>query len=781
MIKNYFKLAWRSLLKNKMSSTINILGLAIGLATGIIMMLWITDEISYDKFHPNLSSIYQLMQNEQRSDGIHTGSATSGPLASMLRNEMPEIKYAARVGGFGDQLLRVGEKSIYEHGIYAEPDFFRIMHFPVVAGDPVTALKEAGSIVITESTAAKLFGKENPIGKILTHNNIHAFKVGAVIRDIPENSSNRFDVVLPFTIFEQENDWLNRWDYNALNTWVELKPGAEVAGLNHKLKKLFLQKQNDSTTEAFVYPLADLHLHGSFKNGKPDGGRIELIMMLEIVGMFVLLIACINFMNLATARSEFRAREVGVRKVLGSSRKLIIFQFLSEALLMTFIALLLGIIMAKLFLPVFNSFTEKNISFDFLNFKIWFLLIVIGSFTGLVAGSYPAFFLSSFQPVKVLKGMVTPKKGGSLLRKVLVTFQFMIAVFLIVTTIVIFTQINYVQKRPVGYDQENLIDIPARGDMAGKFDIVKNDLIKIPGVKSVSAGSDDILGFGGATNDLQWPGKRPDQNFMVILTWVQYDWTKTAGLQMVAGRDFSPEYGSDSLACLLNETAVRKMGLKEPVVGTKMGNSTVIGVVKDFMFNNPTGPVGPMYISLGNKNFNHFFVRLTNNEHWQQAISAIEQAVKKTNPNFPFEFHFTKEDYQKRFIQMRSAGYALNIVGGLAIFISCLGLFGLSAFLAERRSKEIGIRKVLGANVTSIWFSLSKDFLKPVFLAFVLAAPLAAFAMQKMLSTMDYHIALSWWIFAFAGLLAISIAAITVSYQGVKAALANPVKSLRAE
>jgi len=764
-----------------MSSLINIFGLAIGLATGIMMMLWVEDEFSCENFHSNLSSIHMLMQNEKRGDEIQTGMVTSGPLASTLRNEMPEIKYAARVSQAGDQLIRVGEKSTYEVGMFAEPDFFHIMHFPVLAGDPVAALKEAGSVVISERMAKKLFGNENPIGKILAHNNTHTLKVGAVIRDIPHNSFNQFDVVLPFRIFEQENDWLNRWDYNALFTWIELKPGADKATLNAKLKKIFLQKQNDSTTEVFVYPLADLHLRGSFKNGKPNDGRIEFLTMIGIVGLFVLLIACINFMNLATARSEFRAREVGVRKVLGSSRKLIILQFLSEAFLMTFIALLLGIIMAKLFLPTFNNFTNKNIPFDFLNFKIWALLFGIGLFTAFVAGSYPAFFLSSFQPVKVLKGVIAPKKGGSILRKGLVTFQFMISVFLIISTIVIFKQINFIQNRPVGYDQENLIEIPARGDMTEKFDLIKNELVRIPGVKSVSAGTDDILGFGGGTNDIEWPGKTANQNFMVIITWVQYDWAKTAGFQMAAGRDFSPAFGNDSMACLLNETAVRKMGLKEPVIGTKMGKNTVIGVVKDFIFNNPSGAPGPMFVLLSTGKFNHFFVRLANDEHWRQNLSKIEQAVKKSNPNYPFEFHFVKERFQHEFEQMRSAGNALNIIGGLAIFISCLGLFGLSAFLAERRNKEIGIRKVLGASVTSLWFSLSSDFLKPVFLAFILAAPLAGWAMQKMLLTMDYHISLSWWIFVVAGALAISIAIITVSYQGVKAALANPVNSLRTE
>jgi putative ABC transport system permease protein len=782
MIKNYFKISWRNLVKNKTTSLINIGGLSIGLAVAIIIMFWVSDEYSYNRFHTNLPNIYSIMQNERQGGVIYTTQSVPGPMASALRSEIPEIKYAARVSYPGQQLMNTGDKSIYENGIYAEPDYFKIMSFPALAGNPEAVLREPGGVVITERTAKKLFGTEDPMGKLITHNNIHGLKVGAVIKDVPINSSFKFDVVLPFSIYEKENnEWINKWDNNSLLTWVELKPGTNLIGLNEKLRKLIQQKRNDASPDLFAYPLSELAMRGKFKNGKPDGGRIEMLIMLSILGLFVLVIACINFMNLSTARSERRAREVGVRKSLGASRKSLIFQFLSEAFLLTFLALVVGILLAKMILPGFNNLTGKNVSFDILNWKVWASLIAVGFFTGLISGSYPAFFLSRFQPVKVLKGVITTSKGGSLLRKGLVTFQFVISIFLIIVTIVVYKQVKYAQAMPIGYNQENLIEIPARGDMADKFKIVKNELLAIPGVKSVSAGSDDLIRFNATTNGIGWPGKRTDQDFPIAVTHVQYGWTKTTGLKIIEGRDFSSEYGSDSLACLINQAAVKKMGLKEPVVGTMLNNSKVIGVIGDFVYNDAFTSPGPLVAYLSTGSLNHFFVRLQNDEKWEKNIADIEQAMKKANPNYPFEFHLTEESYQRKFEGIRSGGQFASIVGILAIIISCLGLFALSAFVAERRTKEIGVRKVLGAGVGSIWFSLSKDFLKPVFLAFILASPLAALAMQKMLSSMEYHIQLSWWMFALAGLLAILIAIVTVSFQGIKAAMANPVKSLRTE
>ncbi len=782
MIKNYFKIAWRNLLKNRATSFINIAGLSVGLAVAIIIMLWVSEEYSFNKFHTHLPNIYAMMQNEKQGGEIYTTQSVPGPLATSLRSEIPEIKYAARVSYPAQQLLKTGDKSMYENGMYAEPEYFKMMTFPALAGDPLKALSESGSVVITERTAKKLFGNNDPIGKVITHNNIHELKVGAVLKDVPTASTISFDVVLPFSIYEKENSsWINSWDNLSLLTWTELKPGVNIASLNEKLMKLIQAKRNNTVSELFAYPFGDLAMKGKFKNGKPNGGRIEMLIMLGILGMFVLLIACINFMNLCTARSEGRAREVGVRKSLGASKQSLIFQFLTETFLLTFIALILGVIIANLLLPGFNNWTEKNVSFDISNVKTWSILIAIGLFTGLLAGSYPAFFLSRFQPVKVLKGVITNKKGGSLLRKGLVTFQFVISIFLIIVTIVVYRQVQYAQARPIGYDQQNLIDIPARGDMADKFKLVQSELLQIPGIKSISAGSDDLVSIYASTNGIGWLGKTKDQDFPIAITHVQYNWTKTTGLTITEGRDFNPSFGTDTLSCLINETAVAKMGLKAPVAGTMLDKYRIIGVIKDFIYNDVFASPGPLIVYLSTGSMNHFFVRLDNKEKWQKDMAAIEKAVKLTNPNYPFEFHLAQESYQRRFKGLSSGGQFSSAVGILAIIISCLGLFALSAFVAERRSKEIGIRKVLGASAKSIWLSLSKDFLKPVVLAFMLASPLAALAMEKMLSLMEYRISLSWWMFALAGLLAMLIAIVTISFQGVKAAIANPVKSLRTE
>lgn len=780
MFKNYCKHGWRNLLKNKLSTLINIGGLSIGLATGIIIMLWINDEYSFDTFHKNSADIFMVMHNQQREGSWSTGDATPAPLANKMKQELPEIKYTSRSAYGGQQLIRSGNKSIYQQSLYTDPDYFNIFTYPAIQGDPVAALREPGNVVLTESTASRLFGSSDPMGKIIRHNNQHDLKVAAVIRDAPPNSTTKFDMILPFRLYELEHvDWINKWDNYVLGTWAQLQPGSNANGFNAKLKKLSQQITQDTSGYLFAYPFAQLHLHGAFKNGQPDGGRIEIILLLGTIGLFILLIACINFMNLSTARSERRAREVGVRKALGASRRTIILQFLMEALIITFLALLLGILLAKLAIPGLNRISGRSMSFSFGNWKILSGLLLLALFTGLVAGSYPALFLSSFQPVKVLKGAISQRQGGGLFRKSLVTFQFIISIFLIITTIVIYQQIKHGENRPVGYNQENLLEIPARGDMANKFALLKEDLLRIPEIESVSAGSDDLLGYGGSTDGVQWPGKTPDQNFPVFITWVKHDWIKTAGLQLAAGRDFSSDYGSDSTGCLINEAAVKKMGLKEPVIGTLLGTNPVIGVVKDFISNDPYRSPAPMVIYLGSGAMSHFFVRLRKAGNLQAALTKIEGAVKSSNPEFPFEFHFTKEAYQTKFNGIRSSGFMLNWTGGLAILISCLGLFGLSSFLAERRNKEIGIRKIMGASAGRIWFMLAREFLKPVFIAFLLTVPMAVFTMRMALRGIDYRIELQWWMFLAAGILTVIIAVGTISYQGIKAARTNPVKALQ--
>jgi putative ABC transport system permease protein len=780
MLKSFLKMAWRNLFRNKVSSLINIGGLAVGLTAGILIMLVVVDEFSYDKFQANLPELYQVMKNQRQMDGISTGSSTPGPLAASLRRDMPETKYVARAC-YRDELLRNGDKSLFGNSLYADADLFRMMSFPALLGDPVKALQETNTAVLTEQLAKKLFGNDNPVGKLLVLNNLQSLKVVAVIRDIPSNSTLQFDLALPFTVFEQQNPWLTKWDDNRIETWLQLKPTVNLAAFNERLTRLLQTRTADSTVSMFAYPMARLRLYRNFSNGHNAGGKIYMVGLISVIGLFILLIACINFMNLATARSEHRAREVGVRKVLGAGRRQIIFQFLGEALVMSFLALLVGMILSRLLLPAFNQYAGRTTPFDFGNGKIVVGLLAVGLFTGLVAGSYPALFLSRFKTLAVLKGVTTTGKKGGGLRRALVTLQFVISIFFIIGTIVIYKQIGYVRTRPLGYDQENLIDISATGDLSGNYNAFRNELANIPGVTEISAGSDNILQFGSGITGLNWSGKLPGQEMSILTTEVEYHWSRTMGIRMAYGRDFDPSFGADTSNCLLNQAAADKMGLKPPYIGARVGDKTVIGVFRNFVFNNPSGIIAPMLVSLNTGSLPHVYVRIRNDTHWQQTLSQIGKTAKKLNPDFPFDFSFTKEGYQKRFEEFSSMGLLVTIFGGIAIFISCLGLFGLSIFLAERRGKEMSIRKILGAGARSIWITLSGDFLKPVFIALLVAIPLAALVMQSFLSNIAYRVSLSWWMFAAAGLLAVLIALATVSFQGIRTALENPAKKLRSE
>lgn len=787
MINNYLKLAFRNLFRNRLYSFLNITGLAVGLAGGVFVLLWVISDWSFNRFHENLPSIHVMMQNQTQGGETYTFQAMPGPLAAGLRADFPEIEWAARTSWPANFLVKAGEKSIYDGGFFAEPDFFNIFQFKNIHGNAVAALSEPNGCVLTESTAKKYFGNDDPIGKPLKINNQHDLKVGAVIADIPKNSTVRFRILMPFSILEKaDGAWINsNWGNNSWQNWVALRPKTDLAALNAKLENYIQTKMPTAAAHVFAYPLADLHLFGKFQNGKQDGGRWQVLMLLGIIGLFILLIACVNFMNLATARTSARAREVGIRKSVGSLRGQLVGQFLTEAMLMTFLALGLALLLVKSLLPGFNRVAEKSLVLDFSNWQIWASIGGLGLLTGLIAGSYPALFLSKFQPVQTIRGtVISNKKSGAVLRKGLVTFQFFISIFLIISTLVIHKQLDFISNLPIGYDVENLVSMPVRGTMGDKFDVFKNELLQLPGVKSVSTGDHNLVNFGSNTSGIGWPGKTEDQDFLISTTAVGLDYTRTTGMKIIDGRDFSADFGADSMAVLLNETAVRMMGLQSPVgsVIEADTNFTVIGVVKDFIFNDAAAATEPMVIFCDPRaGLGYFFVRFDNDGNWQKHLAGIEAVAKNVFPDQPFDARFVKDDYQKGFEGIRSTGTLINVFGGLAVFISCLGLFGLAAFFAEKRAKEIGIRKVLGANVAGLWFFFSKDFFKPVLLAFALAVAPALFAMKKLLGTFDHRIDISWEIFALAGLAALLVAAATVSFHSVKAAVADPVKSLRSE
>jgi putative ABC transport system permease protein len=781
MLKSYFTIAWRNFLRNKVTSIVNIIGLMLGLTTGIVISLFLIYAFEADKFHTNYKAIHLLEMNEVFAGTLYTGGLTPGPLGPALQSEIPALKYVVREREEGESLTRYEERAIYQRSIYTEPDFFRMMTFPAIEGDPAATLRNGSAVVLTQRAARRLFGNESPMGKTILLNNLHPVKVGAVIRDVPENSSIQFDLVLPYSLFEKDNDWIRQWENRDVLTWVQLEPGASLESVNRQLTAILKKNEPQKKASLFAYPIDRLALYSNFKDGKPFWGKAYMFMVIGFIAFLTLLIACINFMNLSTAMAERRAREVGLRKVLGASRRVIIGQFLGEAVLLAMLALILSAGLAYLALPWFAAFAEQPLLKEFSHGWVWLLLFTLGLFTGVMAGSYPALYLSRFQPAKVLKRLMSIGRKGTRLRKGLVTFQFFISIFLVITTIVVVKEVHYVDYRPLGFDTSNLIDITADGKLPGQFDVFRTRAENITGILGVTASTDNLIGVGNSFTGLDWPGKLPDQDFIIRATWVSYNWTKTAGLQMVEGRDFSPAYGADTSACLINQTAVRKMGLKGPVPGTRVGGKIVIGVLHDFVFNYAGRATEPLIVYLGKENLGHFLIRLANDGQWRPHLEQIAQYTKALNPGYPFTFRFIDDEHQDQFKHDFGVEQLATIFAVMAILISCLGLFGLASYLIERRTKEISIRKVLGAGAADLWWSLSLEMLKPVLLGFLVATPLAALAMSKLLTINDYHIQLTWWFFAAAGAGAVVVALLTVSYHGLRAARINPARSLQTE
>lgn len=780
MLKSYFTIALRYFLRNKVTSIINIGGLMLGLATGIVICLLLVYAFGFDKFHKNYTDIHLVEMNQVYVGTMHTSSATPGPLGPAIQNKIAGLKYVVRTEQVGETLTRYNEKVIYQKSIYTDPDFFNMMTFPAMEGDPAAALRDGSAVVLTQSAVRRLFGAGTALGKTILLNNSYPLKVGAVIRDVPRNSSIEFDLVLPFTLFEKNNlAWINDWNSCSPQTWVQLQPGASLESINRELTRLMMKNSTIKKVSLIAYPMARLNLYDSFVDGKPYWGKAYLYMLIGFIAFLTVLIACINFMNLSTAMAEHRAREVGLRKVLGASRRILVAQFLGEAVLLALTALILSIGLAYVALPSLSVFAELPLKDQFGIPWVWALLLAIGLIAGLIAGSYPALYLSRFQPAKVLRRLMSVGTKGARFRKGLVTFQFVIAIFLVVTTIVAVKQTHYVEDRPLGFETSNLVDIDANGDLAGRFEPFRNAIKDVPGIVDLTASSSNALDVSNNRSGLDWPGKRPEQDLLFGALWVQYDWTKTMRLKVVEGRDFSPQFGTDSSACLVNQTAVRKMGLKEPILGAMVGGKKVIGVIQDIMWGNRSG--SPMIVYLAKGNSDHFLIRLTNDRQWKTNLAKIEKVAKALNPAYPFAFRFTDDERQQQLKGSRHLGEIMNIFAAMAVLISCLGLFGLASFLVERRTKEISIRKILGATPAQLWFSQSKEMLKPVILSVFIATPLAALALTPLLATNDYHISLSWWIFAIAGAGAILVALATVSYHGLRVTRINPARSLQTE
>ncbi|AKD57626.1 ABC transporter permease [Spirosoma radiotolerans] len=796
MLTNYIKIAWRNLIRNKAFSAINILGLALGMGCSLLIFLWIQDELSIDRYHANGPYLYNVMQRQFYDGQVQTGRFTPGILADELKRQFPEVVYAAGYTGWAANVtFAAGEKINKETGHWAGADWFKMLSIPLLAGTPATALNSPNSLAISRKVAEFYFG--NPVaalGKSIRIDNKNDYQVTAVFENLPETSSDSYDFLLNWYDCLTRNPWMKEWGNNGPHTRIMLRSDnnggqVNIAAFETKLKP-FLRKYNKDIGKSFdaqlflqAYP--DGYLYSNFKNGQQDGGRIEYVRLFAIVAVFLLLIACINFMNLATARSVKRAREVGVRKVIGAVRSILAGQFIGEALLFTVLALGIALFLVFLALPSFNSLTGKHISLQTIQPSFWVGLVVMTLLTGLLAGSYPALFLSSLEPVRVLKGTLKFGAGARFFRQGLVVFQFVLSMLLIAGTIIVYRQVNYVQTTNLGYERENLIYVPVEGELTSQsnYKTFKDELLRQPGILAVSSMQEAPTNIGSSTGGVTWPGKDPNVNIEITQTAAGYDLMKTLKVKLT-GRDFSPEFGTDTTNYLINEATAKRIGYKNPVGQpiTMWGKpGKIIGVMQDFHFQSLHIPIAPLIIRLSTEPGSQNFLIRTQPGQTTQALASIESLWKQMNPKFPFAYRFADDEYQKLYKSETVVGSLANYFAFLAIFISCLGLFGLSAFTAEQRTKEIGVRKVLGASVSSIIGLLSKDFLKLVLLAIAIASPLAWYAMNEWLQGFAYKVALSWWVFALAGVLAIGIALLTISFQSIKAALMNPVKSLRSE
>ncbi|MGF6929317.1 putative ABC transport system permease protein [Chitinophaga sp. W2I13] len=792
MIRNFFKVVCRNLLRNKGFSAINITGLAVGMAAAILILLWIQDERSYDGFHANKDRIYEVWNRVPIDGKVSYWNTVSALTARAVEKDLPEVERAVRVGSNNAYLLSVGDKKIIKSGILVDTGFFQMFSFPMLKGDPATALNDVHSVVLTEKTAKSLFGSEDAMGKIIKIENKDNFTVTGILKDLPGNTRFDFEYLLPWSYLKYREGTDLGWSDNSTPTYVLLKPNVSYAAAAAKIKDLKQHYSDEAKTmkwEMFIYPLERWRLYSSFSDGGEDnGGRSTFVKIFSIIAVLILLIACINFMNLSTARSEKRAKEVGIRKVVGAQKSSLISQFIGESVFISFLAGIVAILIVQISLPFYSQLTDKKLFIDFGNIYTWIGFIGFILFTGLLAGSYPAFFLSSFQPVKVLKG--TFKKANALVtpRKILVVLQFTFATVLIICTIIVKQQIDYARDRETGYNKDNLVYHFMTGDISKNYALIKNELLESGVAKSVTRTNSPLTERWSNGWGQNWQGKDPNDKTSFDRYLADEGLGATAGLQFIEGRDFDlKKFPTDSTGLIVNESSLKVLKFKDPIgkVVNDLGiDWHIVGVIKDFILTSPYEPTRPILICGAKSAFMNFQVvqmKLNGDHSTAQNLKKVEAIFSKYNPDYPFEYKFVDEAYAKKFDNEQRQGTLAALFAGLTIFISCLGLFGLATYMAESRIKEVGVRKVLGASVTGITTLLAKDFVKLVIISFVIAAPLSYWSMYKWLQYYEYRVAIHWWVFALACILSVAIAIVTVSYQAIKAALMNPVISLRKE
>jgi len=795
MNQHYFKTAWRNLVKNKANSFINIAGLSVGMAVAILIGLWIWDELSFDQYHENYNRIAQVEQHLKNNGEINTWAATPYPLANELRkNYGSNFKSVAMATGWGNHLLSLGDKKLNKMGVYFEPQAPEMFTLKMLKGTR-GGLKDPYSVLISASTARAYFGDADPMNKVLKIDNKLDVKVTGVYEDLPRNSTfGEITFIAPWQLYFNNTEWVRTaadpWRPNFVQIFVQLADNTTFANVSAHIKDAKLRNINPELAkkkpQLFLHPMSKWHLYSDFKNGVNIGGRIKYVWLFGIIGVFVLLLACINFMNLSTARSEKRAKEVGIRKAIGSLRSQLIYQFFSESLLFVVLALALSIALVQLSLPFFNSVSDKSMSILWASPMFWLMIVGFSLFTGLIAGSYPALYLSSFEPIKVLKGAFKVGRFAAMPRKVLVVIQFTVSIVLIIGTIIVFRQIQFAKDRPIGYSRDGLVSVPVLNDDIHKhLDVVKTELLKSQAVVSVAEAGAAPTEYSSSSSGFEWKGKDPNMSVDFPNEGVSYDFEKTIGWNFKQGRGFSRSFLTDSSGLVINETAARFMGFNDNAVGeTIKWNGEplkVIGVVKDMIISSPYEEIRPFIYYLSKNSESTILLKINPKMSATSALTKIESVFKVYNPSQPFEYHFVDDEYAKKFGNEQRIGKLAACFAGLAIFISCLGLFGMASFLAEQRIKEIGVRKVLGASVFSLWRLMSVDFVVLVFISILVATPVSYYFMHNWLQGYQYHAGITWWIFAAAAIGAMIITLLTVSYQSIRAALLNPVKSLKTE
>ena len=788
MLRNYFVTAVRNIRRHKGYSFINIAGLAIGFACSFFILLWIQDEMSYDTFLPESDQVYRVMQHTNFGGTTGTQSAMPKPLGDVLDEEYPEITHTVLMSWEMNMVLTYENQPFRFEGQYFGSDFFTVFKFPLIIGDAATALQDPESIAISESLAERYFGndwrkRDDLLGTMFNIDHRLNVRLTAVFEEVPANSSLQFNFVLPMQEYIRNNDWVERWNNNGLRLFARLEKGVDAERVSAKIKVLIDQHVDAWESDVFLQPFSDMYLWSDFENGVLVGGRIEYVRIFLLVALFIILIASINFMNLSTARSAQRALEIGVRKSVGATKASLAYQFIGESILTAMMAFVMAVGLVYLLLPSFNELTEKFVSISLLDARLWLQFGGIALLTGLLAGSYPALYLASFNIVRVLKGSPTSTASGGGLRKGLVVFQFIMSIILIVGTLTVYRQLSYIRNKALGVDRENVVYLDYEGGIEKQFEAFKHELLNGPGIVNVTNASQNPLSVGQNTIGVEWDGKVEGDNTLYSIISTGYDFVETMKIKLKEGRLFSTEYGTDSTNYIINEKAAASMGMGDPVgqpltLWDRPG--AIIGVVKDFHMRSLYQPIEPVIICLRPQSTQILFVRIAAGQT-AEALARLEKVYKEFNPEYPFNYRFMDEEYEETYRSETVIGTLANIFAVLAILIACLGLFGLASFTAEQRSKEIGIRKVLGASVSNIVMLLSREFILLVVGAYVVAVPIAYYVMSRWLEDFTFHTEISAGVLAGAGVVSVLIAWLNVSYQSIRAAMANPVVTLRSE